>query len=101
MKNIMQIIWSQEVQQQVDAILDYLRQFSTRSADNFLLELKRASDALDKMPTMGMPSAKNSDVRSLKIKPYWRLYFYYDEGISVVVILSIFDQRQEPDKNRY
>lgn len=97
----MKIIWTRQATRQVKMVCDYLDQFSEPAAGQFISRLEKVLDTIEKMPTMGLQSSKNKAIRSLKIKPNWRLYYFWDEPVNTTLIVFLFDQRQDPSKNKY
>lgn len=96
----LKIVWTEPVLQDVKAIVDYIEnEWSETLADKFIELLKDRIEVLSNHPFMGMASKKYSFVRSVKLSKHNKLYYRIDKG--TLVLLSIFDTRQHPDKNIY
>ncbi|MFN0175938.1 MAG: type II toxin-antitoxin system RelE/ParE family toxin [Saprospiraceae bacterium] len=94
--------WSEEVFQSVAEIMAYLEEnASLRTAQQFYTLLWEAHLRIKNHPTTGRPSAKIDGVRSMKVGKHKKLFYWYDEGKQKVILLSLFDMRQHPEKSNY
>jgi len=71
--------------------------FSKTAADNFVQKVFEKIEWLKKYPTFGRKAPKRKTIRFILIDKNRRLYFRV-EG-SQLIISSIFDTRQHPDKD--
>ncbi len=95
-----QITWTDNAQEDLQQILDYLTQnWSEKDTDNFLNKLFLRIDILSKSPLIGKKSDKLSSVRRIVITKHNSL-FYTVEGDSII-IQDIFDTRQDPSKSPF
>ena len=95
-----QIAWTDNAQEDLQQILDYLTEnWSEKDADNFLEKLFLRIDILSKSPLIGKKSDKLSSVRRIVITKHNSL-FYTVEGNSII-IQDIFDTRQDPAKSPF
>lgn len=94
--------WSEEVFQSVAEIMAYLEEnASLRTAQRFYTQLWEAHLRIKNYPKTGRPSAKIAGVRSMKVGKYKKLYYWFDEEKQTVILLSLFDMRQHPNKSNY
>ena len=95
-----QITWTDNAQEDLRQILDYLTEnWSEKDADNFLEKLFLRIDILSKSPLIGKKSDKLSSVRRIVITKR-NLLFYTVEGDNII-IQDIFDTRQNPSKSPF
>lgn len=95
-----QIEWTPSALEDYYNVILYLeRCWSQKIADDFttLTEAKLAT--LSQQPLIGLQSVKESSVRSILLTKHNRMY-YRIEG-NKLVVLSVFDTRQDPAKNQY
>ncbi len=94
--------WSEELFQSVAEVMAYLEESaSLRTTQQFYTQLWEAHIRIKKHPTTGRPSAKIEGVRSMKVGKYKKLFYWYDEDKQKVILLSLFDMRQHPQKSNY
>jgi len=97
----MKIEWSEQAVNRAAEVLTYLEEnHSIRSAQKFHLKLWEAVSKAGKYPTTGSPSLKVEGIRSLKIDKYRRLFYMVISTVDIVII-DIFDTRQNPEKLTY
>jgi plasmid stabilization system protein ParE len=95
-----QITWTDNAQEDLQQILDYLAEnWSEKDADNFLKKLFLRIDILSKSSLIGKKSDKLSSVRRIVITKHNSL-FYTVEGDNII-IQDIFDTRQDPAKSPF
>lgn len=96
------IIWSEKAEQRVMETLGYLEEnFSLRSAQKLHTRLWEALSKAKDYPETGRPSSKAAGVRSIKIDKYRRLFYLLNSTTDTLIVLDIFDNRQNPDKLHY
>lgn len=94
--------WSAQAEQRFIEILSFLENnLSLRAAQKFHLSLWNALMKIQKYPTTGKPSARINGVRSMKIDRYRRVFYLLDEPADTIIILDVFDNRQDPKKLKY
>ena len=76
-----------------------LKEFSARTAENFLLKLEQRIDFVSANPTVGKLSGKVPNVRSVLFTPHNQIFYRYQNNI--VEILCLFDMRKNPGKKPY
>ena len=71
--------------------------FSFQTAQNFVEQVYEKIEVVSKHPTIGRKAPKRKTIRFILIGKHRRLY-YRTEGRKLI-ISSIFDTRQHPDKD--
>ncbi len=95
-----QVVWNKRAAKIFNEIVDYLLEnVSEASAENFINNTFELIDKLRKYPEIGRKSKIKETVRQYKIDKFKRLY-YRIHG-NKLIIVYIFDQRQNPDSNPY
>ncbi len=93
-----QVKWNKRALADFKVIAEYLEEnFSYQSAQNFVDKIYDKIDAVSKHPTIGRKAPKRKTVRFILVDKNRRLY-YRMEG-RTLIISSIFDTRQHPDKD--
>ncbi len=94
--------WSEELFQTVAEVMAYLEEnASLHKAQQFYVQLWEAHIRIKNHPTTGRPSANVDGVRSIKVGKHKKLFYLYDEEKQRVILLSLFDMRQHPNKSTY
>jgi len=95
-----EVAWTNNINEDIDDILSYLESVASHKvAENFLNELREKVSILIKFPESGRQSQKDETVRSLLFrKRYWVFYTIIGQEI---IMLDIFDTRQDPAKSPY
>ena len=94
------VIFDFEVVAQIYETALYLEEtFGRTAAVKFTKNIYQLAQSLSRFPERGMRSSKFPDVRHINVSKYNKLY-YRIEG-SEVVILFLFDMRQNPAKDPY
>ena len=95
-----EIIASRRFSKQLEAVYEYLKkEWSQIVADDFIIKVENKIDCLSRVPTSGSVCAKTKNVRKLSISKHNKIY-YRIKG-KKVFIMSMFDTRQNPNKNKY
>lgn len=76
-----------------------LKEFSTKTADNFLDRLEKRIDFIANNPTIGKLSVKRKNIRSILFTPHNQIFYRYQRN--TIEILSLFDMRKNPKKKPY
>jgi len=95
-----EVAWTDNINEDIDDILSYLESVASHKvAEKFLNELREKVSILTKFPESGRQSQKDETVRSLLFrKHYWVFYTIIGQEI---IMLDIFDTRQDPAKSPY
>ena len=76
-----------------------LKEFSDKTADRFLDKLEQRISLIEQHPTIGKPSVKKKDIRSLILTPHNQIFYRYRNN--TIEILCLFDMRKDPKKKPY
>ena len=76
-----------------------LKEFSKKSADNFLKRLEKRIDFIADNPQIGKTSLKRKHVRSVLFTPHNQIFYRYQGD--TIEILCLFDMRKNPKKKPY
>lgn len=94
------IVWNKRALEKFDEIVDYFeKNFSQKVAFGFVKKVFDRLDILSKYPEIGRKSKKKKNIRFHRIDKHIDLYYRID-GKNLIVVY-IFDTRQNPDKNLY
>lgn len=95
---VKQIKWNKKAVADLNGIALYLEEnFSFQTAQNFVDQIYEKIEVICKYPTMGRKAPKRKTVRFILVGKHRRLYYRKEGG--TLVISSIFDTRQNPDKD--
>jgi plasmid stabilization system protein ParE len=93
-----EIVYSGAAEKQLNALIAYLEiEWSERVADSFLTVFNDKLDLLRLNPKLGRPLDRDSSIRKVTLTKHNLLYYTFDS--TRVFLLTIFDTRQDPDKN--
>lgn len=96
----LQIEWTSNALQDYEQIINYLlKEWSVNAASDFVKRAEERIHILSLLPNVGIASVKYPSIRSILITKHNRLY--YELTSEKIVILDIFDTRQDPQKNKY
>jgi plasmid stabilization system protein ParE len=91
------ILWTLNAISELEGIVAYLEEHWTeRELTNFSRELDHTVELISRNPELFQASSARKDIRRAVIAKYTNLY--YRMGENTVVILSLFSNRQNPDK---
>lgn len=76
-----------------------LKEFSAATAYQFLTKAEERIELIAKHPTIGKPSAKKENIRSVILTPHNRVYYRYQDH--KIEFLCLFDMRKDPGKKPY
>ncbi len=76
-----------------------LKEFSSKTAYLFLDEIEQRIELIVKHPTIGKPSLKKKNIRSIIFSPHNLIFYRYSNN--KVEILCLFDMRKNPAKKPY
>lgn len=92
------VIYKKRFSNKLVKLLQYLeREWGQNVAVEFLNKMDKRIDTLKGQPSVGKPSAKNPEVRTILITKHNRLYYKFSN--STIVILNMYDTRGNPKKN--
>lgn len=94
----MKIIWSDEAENSLDEILDYLEdEFSQKVASKFKEEVHRLIQLLKENPYL-FPVFAYKNIRKAVIHKYTSLFYQIDSDKNEISLLSFFQSRQNSNK---
>jgi len=94
------LIFTEDALQHFENIYQYLEEnFSQGAAGNFVQNVRAAVNKIVHYPEMYPVSKSDPAVRFYRMDKYRRIY--YEETVSAIRVLAIFDTRQNPDKSPY
>ena len=76
-----------------------LKEFSTKTAYHFLDRLEKRIEFIAKNPSIGRPSSKRKNVRSILFTPHNQIFYRFQNN--TIEILYLFDMRKNPKKKPY
>ncbi|MCW3108889.1 MAG: hypothetical protein JWQ09_3395 [Segetibacter sp.] len=96
----LQIEWTPNALQDYEQVVNYLiKKWSINTAMDFVNRVEARVYNLSTFPNLGIASIKEPSIRSILITKHNRLY--YQVHSTKIVILNIFDTRQNPQKNKH
>lgn len=96
----LQIEWTQNALQDYEQVVNYLlKEWSINTATNFINLSEERVYNLSLFPNLGIASSKEPSIRSILITKHNRLF--YQVHLTKIVILNIFDTRQDLQKNKH
>lgn len=95
-----EVIWTLHAQEDYRQIIFYLKkEWSETVALNFIKTTEERIERIAFFPLLGIASKKDKSIRSIVLTKHNKLYYQFIQ--SNVYILSLFDTRQNPDKNKF
>lgn len=98
----MRIIWLSEASKALDAIYDFYCSKSERAANKIITDIYNATLLLAEQPFMApiehALSEMSENYRSLVVRRLFKLIYRVDKNSQAVIIVTIWDCRQDPDK---
>ena len=97
MADPLKIIWTSESIQNLEIIINYLRtKWTEREVNNFLAKLDKAVALISTRPKLFRLTKYRSNIRKCVLTKQTTIY--YSAESSEIKIMSLFDNRQNPDK---
>ena len=94
------IIWNKRASNKLTKIIDFLNEVaSEKVVRQFVENVDEKISLIKKFPEIGRPSSKNKTIRFFRIDKH-KLLYYRKKG-NTIIIINIFDTRQNPNKNPY
>lgn len=94
------IIWNKRATNKLTKIIDFLYEVaSEKVVRQFVENVDEKISLIKKFPEIGRPSSKNKTIRFYRIDKH-KLLYYRKKG-NAIIIINIFDTRQNPNKNLY
>ncbi len=99
MRSGYKIRWTNHALSELEATLKYLeKNWTERELQNFSRELDHTIELISKNPELFQLSGKNKTVRRAVVAKFNNLY--YRQKNETIEILSLFSNRQDPEKIR-
>lgn len=96
----LEIYWSKRAEKQLDEILIYLQnEWGENVTKNFAKKIYYFLDLLSKYPNLGTIENKEKQIRGFPIVKQVSLFYKIDNDR--IILLSFFDNRQDPQKMKY
>ena len=97
MKNGFDIEWTSEAERNLNAIFDYLENtWSEREISNFAKKLESDLHLISKNPAVFPYYSKSKDIRRCVLSPQTTIYYREILFENRIVIITLFDNRQNP-----
>jgi plasmid stabilization system protein ParE len=91
-----EIVWSEETQEEIHEILDYLLDtWGATVAEKFSNKILEVSEILELHPFAGQRNHKASAVRQFPLKPYYMVEYTVIKKCNIVYILNVIDARKK------
>jgi plasmid stabilization system protein ParE len=91
--------WTLNSQKELNQIYDYLEEnWTDREIRKFSINLDDTLNLLCKFPFIYQASEHNQNIRRCVLSKQTSIYYYVDVKNESITILSLFDNRQNPDK---
>jgi len=93
------IEWTSEAERNLTAIFDYLEQrWSSREISNFAKKLESSLQHLSKHPAIFPYYDKEKNIRRCVLSQQTTIYYQEVPFENRIVIITLFDNRQNPEK---
>ena len=97
MADPLNVIWTAESIRNLESILNYLRtKWTEREVTNFIAKLDKAISLISTRPNLFRLTKYRQQIRKCVLTKQTSIY--YAVGRSEIKIISLFDNRQNPDK---
>ena len=97
---VRKVIWNRRAVIKFNEIVEYLEtEVSEQAAIKFVQKLDNLIEKLNKHPEIGRRTKNKKTVRQYRIDKYNKLY--YRKYGKKLLIIYIFDERQNPNSNPY
>jgi plasmid stabilization system protein ParE len=99
MKNTFKIVWANEAITNLNEIISYLDlRWTDKEINAFIISLKSLIKTIHQNP-VAFPLSKNLKIRRAVLSKQTTLYYSLKKD--TITIISLFDNRQNPDKKDY
>ena len=97
-----QVNWSDESRRTYDANIRYLSEaWTEKEVKRFVLQTEYVISRLQEHPESYHLSLKNKKVRRARLNKYITLYYRYYASRREIVILSFWNEKQDPERLKY
>jgi plasmid stabilization system protein ParE len=95
-----EVIWLKRASDKLKNIFDYLlSNWNSETTENFIEKVNQKVSLLQYFPNIGLRSQKKPDLRRI-ILSQQNILIYRQKG-NKIIIVNIFDTRQNPDKMKF
>lgn len=93
----MKLVWTERAQRRMGEILDYIeREFGAKARQTFREKTQDFTRILIEFPEMGTLEIKEKNLRGFQLTKQTRVFYRVKKDS--IVILTLFDSRQNPKK---
>lgn len=97
----MKIRWSQQAKEEYGKILEYLDEnWTKKEIENFIGKTESVLNVIRENPNMFVKSAKKNICKAVITKQN-TLYYHIKPNKEEIVLLSFWDNRKDPKKQKY
>ena len=97
MANPLEILWTARAKQDLDNIINYLQlKWTEREVKNFHAKLQKALSLIATRPKLFKATNQRKNLRRCVLSKQTTIY--YQDKETVIYIVSLFDNRQDPSK---
>ncbi len=94
------LVWTPNAREDLRSIIVYLKEnWGSKSVDNFIQKLFSIIDLIEKAPLIGKTSKSDHTIWKLLVTKHNSIY--YKVFPNKIILLDIFDTRQNPSKEPY
>jgi plasmid stabilization system protein ParE len=98
----MKISWSPQAKKEYEKILMYLNEFwSLKEIENFIIKTETVLNGIQENPYMFVKSTKKKNVCKALINKQNSVFYYIKPLKKEIVLLSFWDNRKKPKKQKY
>ncbi|MBS1975839.1 MAG: type II toxin-antitoxin system RelE/ParE family toxin [Bacteroidetes bacterium] len=93
----MRLVWAKKAQRRLDEILEYIeKEFGTTARQSFRDKARNFTRILIEFPEIGTLEIKEKSLRAFQLTKQTRVFYRVKKDR--IVILTLFDSRQDPKK---
>lgn len=94
------VVWTKRAASQLEELIVYLEQNASQKAvSSFIQKLSEKLDLLGRYPDIGRKSSKKPGIQMYKLDKTRNLYYRIQKDNLIIIFL--FDTRQNPSRNPY
>ena len=93
----MKIVWTKKAQRRLAEILEYIQlEFGDQATQSFTTKTKDFTRLLSEFPDIGAAEIKGKNLRGFQLTKQTRVFYRLKDD--QIIILTLFDTRQDPKK---
>ncbi|OQA96076.1 MAG: hypothetical protein BWY22_01892 [Bacteroidetes bacterium ADurb.Bin217] len=98
----MKITWTREAQEQYGKILEYLElHWSIKEIESFIFKTESVLQAIQNNPYLYVKSTKQKNICKALITKHNSMFYLVNLKEKEIILLSFWDNRQDPEKCPY